>query len=67
MSSIKNIIVFFKHEKSVFNSGQGKRFLSSSAPRPKLKTAQPFIQWVPGAISPAEKLLVRGADRSSSI
>jgi hypothetical protein len=41
-----------------------KNFLFSTSSRPALGSAQPRIQWVPGALSPGLKRPVREADHS---
>jgi hypothetical protein len=44
--------------------GRVKNFLFSKSSRPALRSTQPPIQWVPGALSPGIERLGREADHS---
>jgi hypothetical protein len=51
-------------ERSGSSPGRDKNFLFSKSPRPALRSTQPPIQWVPGALSPRVKRPGRVVDHS---
>jgi hypothetical protein len=64
-SSVR-IVITLRIGRPRFDPRQGRKGIFSPSPvsRPALGPTQPPIQWVPGAISPAEKQPGREADHS---